>query len=480
MANGLREGCGNDERVLRDRRGPIPRRPCASLVVVLLLCLSAPAGADLLVENDDDARAGARVPLVCSPHPMVGGSGDPAPESPLGQDVDLALPERQASEGSQLCEGFLISRVPGDASGQYDAALDVSLAVPPGRGPFPLLVQFHGLGGDKGTPRDDALIIGEGIALLRYSARGSGESFGDLQLADEDFELRDVQNLVRQVVERTAFAVPPAFSFNPKRIGAVGVSYGGGQAAMLAQSVLRSWPCGPDTCELTTAVPIAAWSDLFYSLAPNGRPFARTDEPGYVLGILKLSYVSYLFSIGFQAHPRYNLSNYPPFLPQYFSYAMAGGPYQDPATKAFFPPLAEVGNEVLATFSFDRSAAYQDYCTGGTVPIFWIQGWTDDLFGAHEVLRFRNVVDRQCGFSYPLKMYLGNSGHPRARLQDADETSFIFGMIRDWLRHYLLGAGPAPALDVTSGVTASPGEKFDPSAVFRVAELEDIDRKSVV
>ncbi len=466
--------------MLRDRRGYVPRSLLAALIAALLLGLGAPAGADLLVENDDDALPGDPVPLVCSPHPMVERSGDPQEESFLRPQLDVQLSEARPPQGSQLCEGFLVSRVPGDASGKYDAALDVSLAVPPGKGPFPLLVQLHGFGAGKGSPDDDALVISEGIALLRYSTRGSGNSFGDLQLGDEDFELRDVQNLVRQVIEGAAFAAPSPFSFNRKKIGVTGTSYGGGQTLVLAQSALRSWPCGPDTCELATVIPIAAWSDLVYSLAPNGRPFARTDEPGYILGVPKLSYISYMFWVGLQTDSRYNFSNYPPFLPQYFSYAMGGGPYQNPATGEFFPPAAEIGNQFLETFSLDRSSAYQDYCRDGTVPTFWIQGWTDDLFTAHEVLRFRDVVDRQCDSRYPLKIYLGNTGHPRARLQDADEQAFIFEMIRDWLRHHLLDSGPAPTLDVTSGITAPPGERFDRSTAFRVAEFEDMMRGRII
>ncbi|MGH2768923.1 MAG: CocE/NonD family hydrolase [Actinomycetota bacterium] len=461
---------------LSGRRGYVARGLLGLLAAALLLSLSAPAGADLLVENDDDARSGAPVPLVCSPHPMLGRSADPGTGSALRPAIDVQISKDGPPVGSRLCDGFLVSRVPGDPSGKYDVALDLSLAIPPGKGPFPLLVQLHGFGGGKGSPNDDALVINEAVALLRYSARGSGDSFGDMQLGDEDFEVRDIQNLVRQVVEGTAFAVLPSFSFNRKKIGVTGTSYGGGQSLMLAQSALRSWPCGPDTCELATAVPVAAWSDLVYSLAPNGRLHAASGEPGYILGVPKFSYLSYMFWLGFRTDPRYNFSNYPPFIPQYFSYAMGGGPYQDPATGAFFPPLAGFGKQFLETLSLDRSPAYQDYCRGEPVPIFWLQGWTDDLFTAHEVLRFRDVVDRQCGARYPLKVYLGNTGHPRARLQDVDEQTFIFEMIRDWLRHYLLDSGPAPALDVASAVTAPPGERFERSAVFRVAEIEDMMR----
>lgn len=436
----------------------------ALLAALLPATIVNPARAGDPAENDDDALPGAAVPLVCAAHPALGAAGE----------------AQRPPAGSRLCSGFVMSRIPNDPAGKYDAALDTSLAVPPGPGPFPLLVQVHGYGGSKGGPGEDHRYLREGVAFLRYSTRGLGDSYGDLQLADEDFEIRDIQNIVRQVVEGTTFAPAPPASFDRKRIAVAGVSYGGGQSLLLAQSNRRSWPCGPDTCEVVTAVPVAAWTDLVYSLIPNGRPSMRTDDPGYVLGVEKLTYVSLLFGSGLRADPRYGLTNYPEFLLRYYAFVTAGEPYQDPQSNQFVPYGAATAKEALRALSLDRSPAYREYCTGGTIPIFAVQGWTDDLFTAHEVIRLRDVLDRQCGFEYPLKLYLGNSGHPRAAPDDPAEQELILGMVRDWLRHYLLDAGPAPAFDVTSGVTHAPGEPFDPASVFRVDEVEDMMRGRIV
>lgn len=457
-----------------------PRASIGSIAVMLLIQALVPtnpsaARAETRVENDDDAEAGSAVPLVCAPHPTLG----------------TRDPSRRPPAGSRLCTGFLMSQLPGDRSHTFDAALDVSLAVPPGRGPFPLLVSLHGflgskadnyldLLGNKTEGGDDFTTLNEGIAPLRFSARGRGSSYGDTQLSDEDFEVRDIQNLVRQVVEGSAFAAPPPFSLNRKKIAATGLSSGGAQALLLAQTGWRSWPCRPDTCELVAAIPVATWADLAYSLVPNGLPFTPYDQPGYVLGIEKFSYVNAFFFGGMRTDPRYGGSNFPPYLYRYYALVAAGEPYQDPQTKAFLPQIRATAEELLRTFALDRSPAYQDYCSSGPIPILMIQGWTDDMFTAQEVLRLRNVLDRQCGHEYPLKIYMGNSGHPRARLTDDDELAHSQELITDWLRYYLLDEGPRPSFDVTSGVSAPGGAAFDPSAVFTVRELEDMQRGRIL
>lgn len=433
------------------------------LIVTGLISWTPGALADVASENGDDARSGKAVPLACVAHPELG-SADPA---------------RRPPAGSRLCSGFIMSRLPGDPQHRFDAALDVSLAVPPGSGPFALVVQAHGWGSSKGDGRDDYLSLNEGIALLRFSARGFGRSFGDTQLADEDFEIRDIQNLVRAVVEGSAFRRPPPFSLNRKKIAAIGVSYGGAQSLLLAQSAHRSWPCGPDSCELVTAVPIAAWTDLVYALMPNGRPFARVDEPGYVLGIQKLSYATSLLAAGQRTYPRYGVSSLPPFLYRFAALVGAGEPYQSPHTRAFDPLRRAALTELLKSFTLDRSPAYQQYCTDGPIPIFMVQGWTDDLFTPHEALRMRAVLEGQCGGTYPLKTYFGNAGHLRAVADDPDERAFIWGLVRRWLRFYLLDQGPAPSFDVTSAVRGPAGHGLADEGVFSVDAFEDMKRGSI-
>ena len=84
----------------------------------------------------------------------------------------------KAANKSRACSGFL-------ASGVDSTRLDVTLQVPQGGGPFPLVVLMHGWAGSKTGSGDVAdALVSDGLAVLRYSARGFGESWGQANLAD--------------------------------------------------------------------------------------------------------------------------------------------------------------------------------------------------------------------------------------------------------------------------------------------------------
>ena len=75
---------------------------------------------------------------------------------------------------------------------------------------------------------------------------------------------------------------------DPQRIGVTGVSYGGGQSVQLA--VLRDRVRLPDgsyapwlspggrPMRIAAAAPVIPWSDLVYSLVPNGRTLDYTHH----------------------------------------------------------------------------------------------------------------------------------------------------------------------------------------------------------
>jgi len=82
-----------------------------------------------------------------------------------------------SSSGGRICDGFLRS---------FDkTALDVRLEIPSGAGPFPLVALIHGYAGSKTSSEDIASrLLGDGYAILRYSTRGFGKSWGQVNLAD--------------------------------------------------------------------------------------------------------------------------------------------------------------------------------------------------------------------------------------------------------------------------------------------------------
>jgi X-Pro dipeptidyl-peptidase (S15 family) len=120
---------------------------------------------------------------------------------------------------------------------------------PPGG--FPGVVALHGLGGSKDDLAPIAQVFAShGFAVLAYSARGSGTSTGDLELAGPD-EISDERALEQW------FAGLPEVS--DTQIGAWGISYGGGEV----------WN------GLTAGIPYKAaevletWTDLYTALWPQ-------------------------------------------------------------------------------------------------------------------------------------------------------------------------------------------------------------------
>src|SRR5436853_1556164 len=116
----------------------------------------------------------------------------------------------------RVCSGFLASSVD-------RTLLDVTVKVPPGNGPHPLVALLHGWGGSKGSDGYLADPLAEGNAVLRYSARGFGDSWGQVNLADINVELQDLRSMIGQVLDVAELHL------NPDAIGVIGVSYGRGQ-----------------------------------------------------------------------------------------------------------------------------------------------------------------------------------------------------------------------------------------------------------
>ena len=92
-------------------------------------------------------------------------------------------------------------------------------------------------------------------------------------VADRRWETKDSQTLLGDLVD--------AGVSDPSRLAASGGSYGGGQSWLLATSMPWKSAKGA-TLQLAAAVPHYPWTDLLYSLAPNGRE--NDDPPERILG----------------------------------------------------------------------------------------------------------------------------------------------------------------------------------------------------
>src|SRR4051794_1137397 len=144
----------------------------------------------------------------------------------------------RADGGVRICEG----KVP-----SFDGTpLDVTLTFPPGR-PLrrgrPLVVVLHGLLAGKGEYLSRTIsgagsyktihwnnrwFALHGWAVLNFSARGHGDSGGEINLASKHVEVRDARYLAGAVADARDLV-----RIDADRVAVLGSSYGGGQAWLL-------------------------------------------------------------------------------------------------------------------------------------------------------------------------------------------------------------------------------------------------------
>src|SRR5512138_133643 len=329
---------------------------------------------------------------------------------------------------SPTCSGFLASALDG-------TLLEVVVRLPSGSGPFPLVVAMHGWGGGQGSmARYDPLLLGAGYAVLRYSARGFGASWGQANLADENVEGADLRSMIAQVVDLYPSQVQGG------AVAVFGASYGGAHAWLGALVPAFGTP-GNRTVAIRTVVPVATWSDLLNGLAPNGRPDAAQD----FAGAQKLSFSEGLFVGGIRTRLDRPYPNLPAYL---FAWNVAMTvnelPYAaTPTGTAIVNGLQGYRSVYWQQALFAR--VRQNRATGQPqLPIFAVQGFTDDLFPAGEALRMYDAL-RFLDPGYPIALYLGDLGHPRAANKPAEIDYVLQRLVLPWLAWYMRDSHPPEA-----------------------------------
>ncbi|MEA2353662.1 MAG: type transport system ATP-binding protein [Thermoleophilaceae bacterium] len=353
--------------------------------------------------------------------------------------------------------------------------LDVTLTLPPARKtkkPLPLIAFLHGFLSSKAEYLSDTRagasayqtvhwnniwFASRGYAVLNYSHRGHGNSGGQIELASKDFEVRDAQQLTGLLAD----AGPSLAPIDPRRIGVIGSSYGGGMAWML-MTTRRSpkleygtWrsPKGR-LLKLAAVVPTYTWTDLLYSLVPNGRHLSTghlREAARNPTGIAKQTLLDGFLAT---AGPRLPKQTY-----SWLTRVNAGEPYDEPDDQQI--------DEAKRALTNDRSAYYQ----GGyfdalrrhrvrRVPVLAGQGWTDPIFPPIEALRmYRRLHAASPG--YPIKLYLGDFEHLTS-LAKIPDLARLHGLGNRLLDHYLRRRGKRPRFDVRAAVTSCDPKAFGP------------------
>ncbi len=143
------------------------------------------------------------------------------------------------------------------------------------KAPLPCMVQFIGYGGGRGFPTDFLAPVMAGFALFAMDTRGQGSAWGTGDTPDEGvagpqypgFMTRGIGSretyYYRRVFTDAARAVEAAASnpsVDPKRIGVMGGSQGGGitlaAAALAGKKVKLAWADVPFLCHYDRAIVI--------------------------------------------------------------------------------------------------------------------------------------------------------------------------------------------------------------------------------
>jgi fermentation-respiration switch protein FrsA (DUF1100 family) len=398
-----------------------------------------------------------------------------------GGDVPCAA---QSSNGDvRLCSGETTT---------WDGAtkIDLDVVLPPQPsggedGPYPVIGLFHGWGGHKIGLEDPRVQqwAEAGYAVFSMSDRGWGNSCGGSDpdrlnptlcgqgynhLMDDRYEVRDAQYLISVLADEGVA--------QPKKIGATGVSYGGGMSmalatlrnrTMLPGGELVPWKSpGGKEMELAAAVPQWPWTDLAYSLMPNGSTLDFAADSPYKgpdgnarIGIGKASFVTGLYGTGLAAS-NYSLTDPEADLNGWYTLINSGEPYESkPQTQ-----------EILDQITTYHSSYYIDH-SQPPAPLLIQNGWNDDLFPVDEGVRYYNRTRAQYPGD-PISLFEMDDGHARSQNKEADEALFL-QRENAWFDHYLKGVGPAPSSSAEALITTCPKESAS-EGPYRADNWQDL------
>lgn len=398
-----------------------------------------------------------------------------------------------SSDGERICSGVAPS---------FDGApLDFDLTFPMNGGArHPLIVMPHGFGNTKhewesvNDTADNAdkyhwnshWFAEHGFYVLTYTARGfddggkekgwqpntpappSGsdgpkstppDNNGTIHLKSKEFEIRDTQWLAALAAQGNA-------DLDANRVAISGGSYGGGESWLQASQADWTFPHTTNAAlpvlHLQVAVPKYPWTDLGYSLAPNGHKTngdiyesATLNNP---IGVIKNSYTTGFYLVGNSDGTFENYGTTTPSSEGSMSTAVwynrgvvVGDPYD---TAGVDDPVIVKLRRGLTQY---RSSYYQtdgwtaEKASHREVAVYSISGWTDNLFPPIESFRqflyLKNLDPR-----WPVEVAVGDVGHPLAQ-NPPDQWHYLNQQAWGFLSSHLQAAATEQQTNVTSLLT---------------------------
>ncbi|QFG23822.1 alpha/beta fold hydrolase [Actinomadura sp. WMMB 499] len=294
-------------------------------------------------------------------------------------------------------------------------SLDVSFYTPENAGKVPAIMLAHGFGGSKRETAGEArALAADGYAVLTWSARGFGESTGEIALNSPDYEVKDARQLVDWLASRPEVRLDGP---GDPRLGMAGPSYGGAISLLTAAYDRR----------IDAIAPRITWHALDEALFPDA------SGEGPANGVYKELWAGIFFASG------------------------AGGTACGrflPSLCEMFQDVAETGRptgEAIATLRRSSPAAVADRID---VPTLLVQGQSDSLFPLPHADANARAVARN---GAPVSVVWYRGGHDGG----PEETERVRGLVGDFFDAHLKGA-PAdlPGFTVTrsGGLDSSTGD----------------------
>jgi ABC-2 type transport system ATP-binding protein len=260
----------------------------------------------------------------------------------------------------------------------------------------PAVLLAHGFGGSKDDTRAQAEDLARhGYAVLTWSARGFGQSGGEITLDSPDYDVKDVRQLVDWLARRPEVRLDGP---GDPRVGVAGQSYGGAIALLAAAYDRR----------IDAIAPQITWYDLADALFPDA------TGRGAANGVFKKAWAGIFFTSG--------------------ASSTACGRFL-PSLCAMYQKVAETGQptpEAIATLRRDSPSSVAGRVH---VPTLLVQGQTDSLFPLEEADRNARAIS-----GAPVRTVWYQGGHDGGD----PETRRVDGMVDDWFGRYLKGGPPVP------------------------------------
>ena len=274
--------------------------------------------------------------------------------------------------------------------------LDSSLYLPTAL-PAPAVLLAHGFGGSKDSVANEAqYLVNRGYAVLTWSARGFGQSTGQITMDSPQHEIADIQKLITYLSTRKEVVQQ---STGDPLVGIAGASYGGAAALLTA---------GYDN-RIDAVVSDITWNNLQNSLFPQNLRGSNVPGP------FKKVWAGSFFAIA--TLPNAYLGECGNFSPEWC---------------AAFVKSLNAGAPDAAAQKLLQASSPSTITNKIVAPTLLMQGESDSLFQLSESVATATQIG-QAHPQTPLSMVWHASGHDGG----SDESGYLNQKTGDWFDKYL-------------------------------------------